>query len=36
MSERVKMLGGIHKIDSAAGRGTTVTIRINLPDEPGE
>jgi signal transduction histidine kinase len=36
MSERVKMLGGLHKIDSAAGRGTTVTIRINLPDEPGE
>jgi signal transduction histidine kinase len=28
LAERVQMLGGTHTIDSAPGRGTTVTVRI--------
>jgi signal transduction histidine kinase len=33
MAERVRMLGGMHTIESAVGRGTTVTVRIALPNE---
>jgi signal transduction histidine kinase len=30
LAERVQMLGGTHTIDSAPGRGTTVTVRIGV------
>jgi signal transduction histidine kinase/ligand-binding sensor domain-containing protein len=33
LSERVRMLGGIHKIHSSAGQGTSITIKINLSAE---
>jgi PAS domain S-box-containing protein len=37
MRERVEMLGGALRIAGAAGRGTTVTIRVPLaPDQPCE
>jgi signal transduction histidine kinase/ligand-binding sensor domain-containing protein len=33
LAERVRMLRGTHTIESIAGRGTTVTVKIVLPDE---
>jgi signal transduction histidine kinase len=33
MVERVRMLGGTHTIESGAGRGTNVTVKITLPDK---
>jgi signal transduction histidine kinase len=30
MAERVSMLGGTHRIDSAPGQGTTVTVEVAL------
>ena len=32
LAERVHMLGGTHTIDSAPGRGTTVTVRFSVRD----
>lgn len=32
ISERARMLGGVHKIESEPGKGTTVTVRIALRD----
>lgn len=33
ISERVRMLGGTHKVHSAIGQGTTVSIKVGLRDE---
>jgi signal transduction histidine kinase/ligand-binding sensor domain-containing protein len=35
LAERVRMLGGTHTIESALGRGTRVTITLDVP-EPGQ
>ena len=34
MTERVRMLGGVHSISSEAGKGTTVTVQIPLHKHP--
>jgi len=34
LAERVRMLGGMHSIQSEAGQGTTVTVIIPLREEP--
>ncbi len=34
MSERVKIIGGTHTIDSEVGKGTIVKIDLTLPNEP--
>ncbi|HKQ91548.1 MAG TPA: two-component regulator propeller domain-containing protein [Blastocatellia bacterium] len=36
IAERVRILGGAHEIHSALGRGTTVTVRIELRDRKNE
>jgi signal transduction histidine kinase/ligand-binding sensor domain-containing protein len=36
IAERVRILGGAHKIHSAPGRGTTVTVKIELKDRKNE
>jgi signal transduction histidine kinase/streptogramin lyase len=33
IAERVKILGGVYSIQTAPGEGTTVSVRINLPNE---
>lgn len=36
MAERARMLGGVYTIDSAPGKGTTITVKLTIPEEPTE
>ena len=35
MAERVRVVGGTFEVESAPGRGTTITVRLPVPEESG-
>jgi len=35
LSERVRMLGGSHQVQSALGKGTTISVRIGTERQKG-
>jgi signal transduction histidine kinase len=33
MAERVRLLGGAYTLDSASERGTTITVKLTIPEQ---